>query len=156
MSINTAKTILGGLLPFAANPVVLTVIGVGAATWAIASLFDDEEKETKGSEPQVNRSKSQEQPLKRDERTAQTTVHEPLETVEVTANPAVEPSVQEASDNGGEPHPSFETMHNDDHLQDTNANAIPHDEEVAKKELIRLAMSELGKRSAAARAKKRN
>ena len=154
MSINTAKTILGGLLPFASNPVVLTVIGVGAATWAIASLFDDEDKETSGSGPQKNRSMPQGQPFKGDERTVHSTVQERLETVETTVNPTVELTVQQASNNSYKMLPSLETMPTDDYSKETQTDAIRHDEEAAKKELIRQAMSELGKRSGAARRQK--
>lgn len=41
----TMKSILGGLAPLASNPITLTVIGVGAAAWAIANIFDEDKKD---------------------------------------------------------------------------------------------------------------
>lgn len=139
MSINTAKTILGGLLPFASNPVVLTVIGVGAATWAIASLFDDEKEQSEedkqpGTVP--NGYEPLSEPLNQIYSTAPVTVNEPLETVETTVE---EPFIMDRNKE------SFKTSDKHDVIS----------EEDSKKKMIRQAMSELGKRSAAARARRK-
>jgi len=148
MSINAAKTILGGLLPFAANPVVLTVIGIGAATWAVSSLFDDKEEQSE-EDNQAGTVPNGDEPLSEPHNqaysTAPSTVNKPLGTVEATVNETVETTAQEPFTADG--------------YGDSNDNSGKPDlisDEDAKKEMIRQAMSELGKRSAAARAQKKS
>lgn len=149
MSINAAKTILGGLLPFAANPVVLTVIGIGAATWAVASLFDDkEDKASNGTNEDTSRSERCGKPLNRTAATVKTTVpatvNEPLEAVEVTIIETIKATTEKPFGTDG---------HAGNHGITNEPDTLNEDAE--NKEMIRKAMSELGKRSAAARARKK-
>lgn len=144
MSINTAKTILGGVLPFAANPIVLAVIGAGAAAWAVSTLFNDNEEQSEednqpGTVPDGYEPLSE--PLNQTYSTVPAIVSEQLETVQATAETtAANP---------------FVTDGNEDSL-DISDDLEQRKEEVVKKELIRQAMSELGKRSAIARRSRAN
>jgi len=170
MNANTTKTIIGTLLPFASNPVVLTVLGVGAVAWAIASIFDnDTEGESNGSNTVQSRSEPSKQPSKRNRSTAQSTVRKPLETVQATVHEPFETAGTSVAATGIEPltptlpmKDEIETapLVTDDETiasvtdQTSISERVLLDAEAAKKEMIRKAMSELGKRSAAARAKK--
>jgi hypothetical protein len=160
MNANTAKTIIGTLLPFASNPVVLTAIGVGAAAWAIASIFDkDNEEESNGSNTAQSRSEPSEQPLKRNRSTAQSTVHESLETAETTVATEDSEPLTPALSIVAEDETKSVTLFSEEETiasvtdQTTTSKPVLVDEEAATKEMIRKAMSELGKRSGAARRK---
>jgi len=135
------------------------VIGVGAAAWAIASIFDnDNEGESNGSNAAESRSEPYKQPLKRNRSTVQNTVREPFGTAETTVaaedNRTLDPVLLvEGADTTtqrieGKP---FDLSNN----QETILDAASLDDEAAKKEMIRQTMSELGKRSAASRARKK-
>ena len=157
MNANTTKTIIGTLLPFASNPVVLTIIGVGAAAWAIASIFDnDNEDECNSSNAAEDRSEPSKQPLNRNRSTVQSTVHEPFKSaerpiaVEDNAMLATALSINE-TDNSADYVEESPVILNNDHT--TNIKATLIDDEAAQKEMIRKTMSELGKRSGAARRK---
>lgn len=143
MSINTAKTILGGLLPFAANPIVLAVVGAGAAAWVVTSLFDEKEEQSEednqtGTVP--NGYEPLSEPLKQAYSTVPATVNEPLVTVGAT--------VIETDETTGE-EPLTTNDYREDHDISSELDALS--EEAEKKEIIRKVMSELGKRSGAAR-----
>lgn len=136
----------GGLLALISNPAVLAVVGIGAVVLTVMeALSGDDEEQDNGSEAAPNGSVTLTEPLEGAELTVPATVAEPCETVEATADPAVHSTVEdqyvaEALDDG-----------NTDMQQGQTAS-----EEAAKKELIRQAMSELGKRSAAARARRKS
>lgn len=161
MNANTTKTIIGTLLPFASNPVVLTVLGVGAAAWAIASLFDDDtETEGNGSNTAQSRSEPSKQPFKRNSSTVQSTVREPLtETKIAVAADDIEPLSPVISIEAKDETTLMTS------LPTVTAEALPQEpkqsseihleDEEEQKELIRKAMSELGKRSAAARSQRK-
>ena len=140
------KSILGGLAPLASNPVTLTVIGVGAAAWAIANIFDEDKKDDdNGSNAPPSRNEPFNQPLNGNRLTVQSARPEPFNLDKI---------------DGGEPFESPETgIQNSKHEQphhelEHNNTTLLVDEEAAKKEMIRKTMSELGKRSGAARRKK--
>ena len=123
---NTAK--LGLLLPVVLNPATAAVVGIGLGLLWL--LRDDEQEAT--VEPEPNK------------RTKPTvlTVAEPL--------PAVEQSEVQAV---GEPsNDAMETVETTPETLETPPAAISKPDQ---SEMIRKAMSELGKRSAAARAKKK-
>ena len=110
------KLLLGAALPFLSNPVILAVVGVGAAGYVLYDIFC-EKKDTEDNPDQPYVNKRLDQPLNTVQTTVNQTVHEPwndpLATVEDTVSLT--------------------------------------DEAAIKKEIIRQAMSELGKRSAAKR-----
>lgn len=147
MNANTAKALFGGLLPFITNPVTLAIVGIGAVGITVYGILSDDKKEQsnehKPSDTVPNGSKSFPKPFKRSYSTAPDTVRKPLETVETTVTQTVKSTAEEpfATDGNGESH-------------DTSEEPSLLSEEKDKKEMIRQAMSELGKRSAAARAKK--
>lgn len=135
----------GGLLALISNPAVLAVVGIGAVALTIIEMFSDEEDDQNdGSEAVPHGSTPFIEPLKSEDLAVPATVIEPFETVETTAEEAAYSYVEDL--NAHEPVDEFEN----NPQQDETTN-----EEAAKKELIRQAMSELGKRSAAARAKKK-
>lgn len=157
MNANTTKTIIGTLLPFASNPIVLAVLGAGAAAWAIASLFDnDNEDEDNGSNTAQSRSEPSNQPFKRNRSTVQSTVREPFRTPEtIVATEDSEPLVQAIPTEEVE---ASAHLHKDNSAILDNGQAFTVevtyiDDEAVKKEMIRKTMSELGKRSGAARRK---
>ena len=136
------KTLLAGLLPFISNPVVLAVVGIGAVGMM---LFSKENEQNNDSEAVPDGSTPLLEPLENEFLAVPSTVTEPLETVEVTVEDTVNSTVEE--------------LHSTRVFDDFNTEPQQDEtitEEDIKKELIRQAMSELGKRSAAARAKKRN
>jgi len=140
------KALLAGILPFISNPVVLAVLGVSAIGLTVYEMLSDKEEEQEnGSEAVSDGSSPFIEPLEHEEVTVPATVVEPLETVEATVEETVHPAVEEPYainkfDSGNTVSQQGETI----------------SEEDLKKEVIRQAMSELGKRSAAARAKKKN
>jgi hypothetical protein len=139
------KVLLGGLLPFISNPVVLAVVGIGAVGLTVYEMLSDKEKEQgNGSKTVPDGSAPSVEPLNGDDSTVAATVNEPFGavegTVERTANSTVEePSTIKFFENGNTTSQQEKTI----------------SEEDLKKEVIRQAMSELGKRSAAARARKK-
>jgi hypothetical protein len=137
------KALLGGLLPFISNPVVLAVVGIGAVGLTIYEILSDKEDapdnglkvDCDGSEPFIK-------PLDNEAIAVAATAIEPLKTVDTTVVETVDTAVEEPNPIG----PSV----------DNNAASYLNEticEDDLKKEMIRQAMSELGKRSAAARAK---
>lgn len=145
MNPNTTKTILSSLLPFMTNPATIALVGAGAVALTVYSMFsDDEEAQDNGTKTVPNGAKRLPAPLPRRNPTAPTTVRKPLEAVEATVSKTAEPTVREP-------------------LPVTVGEASPHEPEQGirpnsedeNKEMIRQAMSELGKRSAAARARKK-
>ena len=140
MNSNITKTVLGGLLPFITNPATLAIIGIGAVGLTVYDILADKKvTETNGSEPQNNGSEPLIGPFVDGSAAVARTVSEPLKSDDPTA-PAT------AYSTGKEPFPAVGIDRQEDEVETGN----PEDE---KKELIRQAMSELGKRSAAARAK---
>lgn len=142
MDSNDTRTLLPVLGPLLTNPTALAVLGIGAAGWAILKwLSEDKEDRTEpaasnGSEPSI-------EPL----RIGPGTVEDPLVEGYEAAEGALEP---EGSPGGGQP--LGETLKTvGEPLQPPSRE----DDDADKNELIRQAMSELGKRSAAARARKR-
>lgn len=110
--------------------------------YTVYELFSDKGEDTdNGTEAVPDGSAPFDEPLDGEDATVPDTVNEPLETVEVTVNSSVE-----------EPYAStvFGGLKNVPQQGQTDS------EEASKKEMIRQAMSELGKRSAAARAKKKS
>ena len=137
---------LGGLLAFISNPAFLAVVGIGAAVLTIMEMFSEEEDDQdNGSEAVPNGSTPLPEPPKGVVLTVPATVTEPFETVEITVEPAVYSSVEDR----------YVTEVFEDSTDDLQQGEVVHGE-AAKKEMIRQAMSELGKRSAAARAKKKS
>lgn len=142
------KALLGVVLPFISNPVVLAAVGIGAVGYTVYELFSNkEEAQDNGSEAVLDGSipfgEPLNKPLDGEGLTAHSTVNEPLETVEATVDETVNPSVEE---------PHISSFWGD--LSDEPQQDKPDSEEAYKKEMIRQAMSELGKRSAAARKKR--
>jgi len=121
------KALLAAVLPFITNPVVLAVVGIGAIGLIISG---DEEEKANGAETVPDGSEPYDEPLNAKISTVPDAVYPDWGTVERT----VEETVQTA-------------------VLTTNE---PKTDEELKKEMIRQTMSELGKRSAAARAKKKN
>jgi len=136
------KTLLAGLLPFISNPVVLAVVGIGAVG---LMLFGKEDEQDNGSEAVPDGSTPCLEPLDSEYLAVPSTVIEPSETVEGTVAKTVNSSVEE---------PYVTRFFDDINIEPKQDETIS--EEDLKKEVIRQAMSELGKRSAAARAKKKN
>lgn len=136
---------LGGLLALISNPAVLAVVGIGAVALTIIELFSDEEDDQNdGSEAVPHGSTPFIEPLKSEDLAVPATIIEPFETVATTAEEAVYSTVEDLC--MSEPVDDFDN----DPQQDTSDS-----QEAATKEIIRQAMSELGKRSAAARAKRK-
>lgn len=137
---------LGGLLALISNPAVLAVVGIGAVVLTVMEMLsEDDDKQGDGSQAVPHGSLPFPEPLNGRDLTVPATVIEPFETVEAAVDPSVHSSVEnrnvaEAIDDGNNDMQQVETV----------------SEEAAKKELIRQAMSELDKRSAAARAKKKS
>jgi hypothetical protein len=125
------KLLLGAVIPFLSNPIVLAVAGVGAAGYLLYDLFT--EKEDTKDNPELS-------PIE-DER-----LNEPQNTVQTTVNQTVQEPWNDPFPTVGSTVTSTdgETVIKPDNTVDAEA---------AKKELIRQAMSELGKRSAAKRRK---
>ena len=147
MSTFTGKTILGTLLPLVANPTALAAIGIGAAGWAIYSLCTESNKsENDAPETFANGSEPLKRPLAPAAATVDIAVPERLNAVNTTVP---------ATDSSTDDEPFYNGFDNGDgqHVEAVEPREI--DDEQAKKEMIRKTMSELGKRSAAARARKR-
>lgn len=131
---------LGGLLALISNPAVLAVVGIGAVALTIMEMFSDEEDDQNdGSEVVPHGSTPCIEPLKNKDLAVPATVIEPFETVETTAEEVVYSTVED--------------LHLSEPIDCYDGNL--QEDEAAKKEVIRQAMSELGKRSAAARAKRK-
>lgn len=141
MNPNTTKSALGGLLPLITTPTGLAILGIGAAGALILGLFSEEKEETgNGSKTVGNGSKPSRQSLEAIPATAHSTAREPLETVDVTVAQAAAAPVQESF-----PVPAEEALSKDP--KQTSKLSLAD----KKKGMIRQAMSELGKRSGAAR-----
>jgi hypothetical protein len=126
------KALLGGLLPFITNPVALTIIGIGAAGYALYDISSEEdEQKAKGPYTTSNAPEPSNEPFTTVIPTVNNTVCLPLEAVEPTVEDTVTSTAEEPLEH--------------DYMD------IQTSEEKRKKEVIRQAMSELGKRSAAAR-----
>jgi len=131
------KALLAVALPFITNPVVLTAVCIGAIGLI---LFDKEEEEANGAETVPDGSEPYDEPLNDEVSTVPNTVYTDWGTVGATVEQTVHPAVEE---------PSFTAPE-----ATSTTNETITDEEL-KKEMIRQTMSELGKRSAAARARKK-
>lgn len=143
MNANITKTVLGGLLPFITNPATLAIIGIGAVGLTVYDILTDQKDDKgDGSEPQNNGYEPLIEPLDDGLAAVAGTVPKPLKTDRSTA-----PATVHSTGKG-----SFPTV-GIDRQEEEVETATP---EAEKKELIRQAMSELGKRSAAARAKKKS
>lgn len=144
------KALLGVVLPFISNPVVLAAVGIGAVSYTVYELLSNKkEEQDNGSEAVADGSVPFDEPLNKpldgEGVTVPDTVNEPFDTARPTVDETVNPAVEEQ-------HVSSFWGDLNDEPQHDKADS----EEASKKEMIRQAMSELGKRSAAARAKKRN
>jgi len=134
------------------NPVVLAAVAVGGIGYTLYEMLSSKDDDN-GSDTVPNGSEPYLKPLKDEVLAVETTVTEPLETVEVT----VEHTVNEPLDN---PFPTVDNTAEEpfqsylDAQEAERPQAETVSEEAQKKELIRQAMSELGKRSAVARRKK--
>lgn len=142
MNANITKTVLGGLLPFITNPATLAVIGIGAVGLTVYEILTDKkEDEGNGSEPQSNGSEPLTGPFADGSAAVAGTVPERLKPADPTAH-----STAHSTD-------EMPFTVEDGDCRSEDAEIIPP--ESAKKEMIRQAMSELGKRSAAARLAKK-
>jgi hypothetical protein len=135
------NVLLGGLLPFISSPVALAV-AVGLVIYNM--LPDEEDDQDNGSDAVPDGPAPSHEPLGIDVLTVVETALEPQETVETTVAETVGSTVQNSNsrrptDEGNAASNLVETINDED----------------LKKEMIRQAMSELGKCSAAARAKRR-
>lgn len=136
---------LGGLLALISNPAVLAVVGIGVVALTVMEMFSDKENDQDdGSETVPHGSSPFIEPLKSQDLAVPATVIEPFETLETMAEAPVHSSVEDLY--LSEPVDDFDT---------SSQQRGTESEVAAKKEMIRQAMSELGKRSAAARAKKK-
>jgi hypothetical protein len=138
------KALLGGLLPLLTNPGTMMIAGAGIIGITVYGILTDEDKNKNCPETVVDGSELALEPFEHEDLVVDTTDIEPSRTVdwmeeETVHSPVVKPSNLNIPDDSNRK----------SDLDETN------DEEDQKKELIRLAMSELGKRSAAARAKKK-
>tara|TARA_R110002072_G_scaffold302338_1_gene484783 strand:+ start:5493 stop:5936 length:444 start_codon:yes stop_codon:yes gene_type:complete len=139
MNANITKTVLGGLLPFITNPATLAIIGIGAVGLTIYDILTDKKDgQGNGSEPQINGSEPLIVPFLDGSTTVDEAALEPLETASPTAFATAHSTDREPFPAGGI----------DSQKEEEVETCNPEDE---KKELIRQAMSELGKRSGAAR-----
>jgi hypothetical protein len=131
------NVLLGGLLPFISTPVALAV-AVGLVIYNM--LPDEEDEQNNGSEAVPDGPAPSDDPMNIN----LLTVAEPQETVEAAVAETVGSTVQ-VSNSIRPTDESNAASHRDETIS----------EEELKKEMIRQTMSELGKRSAAARAKRR-
>lgn len=139
------KALLGGLLPFISSPPVLAAVAIGAVSMTLYEIFsENNEKQEGGPKPLPNGSTPLIEPLNTEVETVEATAVEPSEPIEVTVPGAVQTTVQELQDRSLSPS-----------INDKQHPAEPEINKDSKKEMIRQAMSELGKRSAAARAQKK-
>ena len=139
------KVLLGGLLPFISNPAVLASVAIGAVGLILIEILSDkEEGSDNGSAPTIDGSTPLFEPSNAANTADKAPTFEPFETVERTVVGTVNSSVEESYDD-------WDFYGTESERQ----KADLADEETAKEEIIRQAMSELGKRSAAARAKKK-
>jgi len=140
------KALLGGLLPLLTNPGTMIIAAAGIVGITVYGFLTDKEKKENGSEAVEGGSEPYLGPLDNEDFSVEATVIEPLETVDWTVEETVTSAVDEPNvtvvGGGG------------------CSDVAPQEETVSvedrKKEMIRQAMSELGKRSAAARANKKN
>jgi len=142
------KALLAGVLPFLSNPVVLAAAGIGAVGWVVYDIFSDKGEEATKSDNGSKTAPYGEEPSPEPIEYWSSTVPETAEHTQVTVEAMVEetakPTVKEPF--------SLLSVSGDDTVQEEQESIS---EEYQKKEMIRKAMSELGKRSAAARAKKK-
>lgn len=136
----------GGLLALISNPAILAVVGIGAVVLTVMEMFsEDDDEQDDGSGAVPHGSIPFPEPFKSTGLIVPATVVEPFETAVATVEQTVHSSVEDWQAAEGPGNGSTDQQQND-----------IVSEEAAKKELIRQAMSELGKRSAAARAKKKS
>lgn len=146
MSSNITKTVLGGLLPFITNPATLAIIGISAVGLTVYDILTEKkDDQSNGSDTENSDFEPLIEPFTDGSATVSATVHKPLETAYSTVSATVcstdkEPFLTEVLDGSGDASDQHEAISPD----------------TSKKELIRQAMSELGKRSAAARARKKS
>lgn len=141
------KALLAVVLPFISNPVVLAAVGIGAAGWAVYEMFSDKDEDgdhKNDSETVEDGSEPYFEPYDDEELAVETTVFEQFETVEGTVGETVRSAVGEQYVLG-----AVDGCDDEPELIETVS------EEDRKKEMTRLVMSELGKRSAAARRSKK-
>ncbi len=146
MNANTGRTVLGSLLPILGNPAALAAIGIGAAGWVIYSLITEDEEENSDNTSKnglSNGSEPFDEPYEAIYETVTDTVPERLNAVVSTVPATICSTVDEP----------LQKRPGSNETQAPSPN--DYDEEQAKKEMIRQTMSELGKRSAAARAKRK-
>lgn len=134
------KILLGAVLPFLTNPVVLAVVGIGAAGYALYDIFSDKEGTKENPDQSLIGDERFNEPFHTVQTTVDETVRHPFDDPFITVENTLVPPLPTAG--------STVTLTDDDTVAGPD-NTV--DEEAVKKELIRQAMSELGKRSAAAR-----
>ena len=141
------KALLGVVLPFISNPVVLAAVGISAVGYTVYELFSRKEEEAQGNGTKAvpDGSEPLDEPLNGEDVMVPDTVKEPLNTARATVDELINPAVKE---------PYVSTFFGDLN-NDPQQNEVVS-EDASKKEMIRQAMSELGKRSAIARAKKKS
>lgn len=137
------KALLGAVLPFISNPVVLAAVGIGAVGYTIYELLSKEQDN--GSETVPDGANPLNEPLNVEFSTVDHTVRQPHKTARVTVDALLNPTVKETY---------ASTVFSD--LTNRPQEDEAFSEDASKKEMIRQAMSELGKRSAAARRDKRH
>lgn len=141
MNFNTVRSLFPGLAPLLASPATLTALGIGAAGWVILKWLSEDEDE--GDDPAgFNGSEPSLEPLEAGQSTADNLsgVRDapPHGTIDPRGSQEVENPLEDTPETVGE-----------------TAQPLPSGDR-DKSKLIRQAMSELGKRSAAARARKKN
>lgn len=142
MNSNITKTVLGGLLPFITNPATLAIIGIGAVGLTVYDILTDKKGgQGNGSEPQISGSEPLIEPFSECSAAVTGTVPERLKPADPTAHSTAHSTDEKP----------FTAEDGDCRSEDAEI-IIP---ESAKKEMIRQAMSELGRRSAAARLAKK-
>ena len=139
------KALIGGLLPLISNPATLTVAAVGLVGWTLYNIFKDKEQEEPDQAETTVDTPIGDEPF-----------HDPLneqsnQPLDIWDDPEPEPF------NQWEPTAEDSVTLTETHTVESNGASFEYetirDEEARKKELIRQAMSELGKRSAAKRRK---
>jgi len=142
--IMSKKALLGGLLPLLTNPGTMIIAGAGILGWTVYEILSGKGEKNNGSDTVPDGSEPCHEPLGNDELAVEGTVIEQFETPEWAVEKTVTSSVKE---------PHFTTVSDDINEGPFKSDVISKED--AKKEMIRQAMSELGKRSAVARAKKK-
>ncbi len=139
------RALLGGLLPLITTPAGLVILGAGAIGYAVYNILSEKKEEQEsGSETVEDGYEPPDGPLYVEYSTAPDTVDLPWDTVE----PAVEATVQSTVE-------APFTLYTVKEEKTTEQPLAALTDEELKKEMIRQTMSELGKRSAAARAIKK-